>query len=437
VAVAAGLTPLNSTMIAVALPEMAAQFGAPAASVTVSVVTGYLIATVVCQMPAGSVADRVGYGRALTLGRWIFAGGALAAVLAPGLTVVVMGRLFMAAAGALMVPTAMALIRVAVPPERRPRAFGAMGAVMAGSAAAGPAIGALLMARLGWRALFLVNLPLLLCSRLLQPASLATAHPRSAATRPFDWPGTTLLGAALVLIIAATRSPVPLAYGLGGLGLLLFAALVIHERRAQAPILDLALFTRPAFAAGASVIALQNLAMYSLLVLVPFLFAPGGGSSRLGLAIVAMTATMAVTAPVGGWLAERVGLKTVVTAGGLLGAFGVAALTRLAAEASIAEIGSRLLFVGLGIGLSTGPSQAGALGAVDPRQSGMASAAVSMLRYLGAIGGTVILALALSGGEPAGGGRYGGAMWTFVAAFLISSACALGLGGRPGHPRNP
>src|SRR5262245_49257880 len=85
VAIAAGLTPLNSTMIAVALPAMAAEFGSPAASVTVLVITGYLIATVVCQMPAGSVADRVGYARALTLGRWIFAAGAVAAVAAPAL----------------------------------------------------------------------------------------------------------------------------------------------------------------------------------------------------------------------------------------------------------------------------------------------------------------------------------------------------------------
>ena len=64
-AIGAALTPLNSTMVAVALPALSAEFGAPAASVTVFVVTGYLVATLVLQMPAGSIADRLGYARAV------------------------------------------------------------------------------------------------------------------------------------------------------------------------------------------------------------------------------------------------------------------------------------------------------------------------------------------------------------------------------------
>src|SRR5687767_12865322 len=81
-ALGAALTPLNSTMVAVALPALAAEFGAPAASVTIFVVTGYLVATIVSQMPAGSVADRVGYTRALTWGRWLFGAGAIVGAVA-------------------------------------------------------------------------------------------------------------------------------------------------------------------------------------------------------------------------------------------------------------------------------------------------------------------------------------------------------------------
>src|SRR5215213_2990732 len=105
-ALGAALTPLNSTMVAVALPALSAEFGAPAATVTVFVVTGYLVATLVLQMPAGSIADRLGYARALTWGRWIFGAGAIAGALAPSLVAVVGGRLLMAAGGALIIPTA-------------------------------------------------------------------------------------------------------------------------------------------------------------------------------------------------------------------------------------------------------------------------------------------------------------------------------------------
>src|SRR5688500_20353955 len=95
-ALGAALTPLNSTMVAVALPALSAEFGAPAAAVTVLVVTGYLVATLVCQMPAGSIADRLGYARALTWGRWMFLAGAVVGALAPTLGAVVGGRLLMA-----------------------------------------------------------------------------------------------------------------------------------------------------------------------------------------------------------------------------------------------------------------------------------------------------------------------------------------------------
>ena len=193
--------------------------------------------------------------------------------------------------------------------------------------------------------------------------------------------------------------------------------------------LDLGLFTRRGFVAGAAVIALQNLAMYSLLVQVPFLFGSrsGGGGSRLSLAIVAMTATMAATSPLGGRLAEWAGLRSVVMSGGLLGAVGIASLARLASDASALSVGFRLLFVGLGLGLSTGPSQAGALGAVETRQSGMAAAALAMLRYIGGIAGTIILGYALAGRGAEAASRQHVALWMFASAFLVSAVCGLGL----------
>jgi len=179
------------------------------------------------------------------------------------------------------------------------------------------------------------------------------------------------------------------------------------------------------------VIAAQNLAMYSLLIQIPFLY--GGGDddgSGLGLAIIAMTLTMAATSPLGGWLVEWIGVRTVVTAGGLVAAAGVVSLTRLALTASPAEIAVPLLLVGLGLGLSTGPANAAAVTAVPPHQSAMASATVSMLRYLGAIGGTVILSIAMSPGMA----RPALALWSFVAALVLSALLGLMLPAHAGEP---
>jgi MFS family permease len=418
-ALGAALTPLNSTMVAVALPALSAEFMAPAASVTLFVVTGYLVATLVAQMPAGSVADRVGYARSLAWGRWMFAAGAVAGMLAPSLWLVIVARLLMAAGGALINPTAMALLRISVPPQRRARAFGTMGAVMGGAAALGPALGAALVSLLGWRSLFFINLPLLAVSWLLQP-TVKQASQAAPSTAPFDWQGSVLTGAALVLLTFAARRGGATGVWMAAAALALFGVLLWHERRVAKPVLQTHLFREHGFTAGALIISTQNLAMYSLLIQVPFLFGGGGGDSRLGVAIIAMTATMAIMSPVGGWLVERVGVRVVIGTGGVLAAAGVIGLSLLPPTAGSLQIAGRLLLVGLGLGLSTGPANASALTVVPPQLSATASATVSMLRYLGAIAGTVILGYVFAEGAD-GATRHHVALWIFVGALLASA----------------
>jgi hypothetical protein len=227
-----------------------------------------------------------------------------------------------------------------------------------------------------------------------------------------------------VLFVLATRMPAPISYACGGGSVLLFLGLIAQERRVAAPVLDFTVFRARPFVCGASVIALQNLAMYALLVQVPFLFGAGGGS-RVGLVVMAMTATMAITSPIGGRVAERTGAAATVLIGGMAGAVGIAGLTQLPAPADAVQIGARLLLVGLGLGLSTGPSQAAALSAIDAGRSGMASAALSTLRYTGAIAGTAILGLAL--GNNGGAAQPHIALWLFAGAFALSAASGLGL----------
>lgn len=422
----AALNPLNSTMVAVALPALSMEFRAPATSVTLTVVTGYLVATLVSQVPSGNIADRVGYGRALAWGRWLFLAGALAGAFAPALWTVVAGRLIMAIGGSLILPTAMALVRVSVPAERRQRAFGAMAAVLGGAAAIGPAIGAWMTAHIGWRSLFLINLPILAASYLLQPADGVFDRVETSAVRhAFDWTGSALIGLALVLLTLATRSTVPMAYAIAAAGVLALLVLLLHERRTADPVLKLDLFANRGFMTASGVIALQNLAMYSLLIQVPFLF--GGASaaeqSRLGLAIIAMTGTMAVSSPAAGWLAEWLGAMPVVAIGGLAGAAGVVGIARLPASAVPLDVGLRLLLVGLGLGLSTGSSQAVALTSAPASRSGVASATMSMLRYLGAIGGTIILGYAFAGTNTVA--RQHVALSLFAGAFAASTLLAL------------
>jgi MFS family permease len=240
-----------------------------------------------------------------------------------------------------------------------------------------------------------------------------------ASRAPFDWWGSALTATTLVALTFATRAEgLSLVVAVATCGLALLT-LVIVESRVPSPVLDLGLFRQIPFVAAAGVIGLQNLAMYSLLILIPFLFGATRGSS-VGVAIMAMTATMALTSPLGGRLAERLGARLLIIVGALIGMAGVVAIERLGSSANPFDVGVRLLLVGLALGLCTGPAQAAGLTAVPAEKSALGSATMSMVRYLGSIAGTVVLGFALAAGGD-GAARIDAAFWIFAAAFLASS----------------
>ena len=138
---ASSLLPLNSTMIAVALPDIGRAFDAPPADLTYALVVIYLLAGIVTQSPAGKLGDMWGHARTLALGRWMFVGAAILGVLSPWLFGLSVARMLMATGGALMIPATMALLRIHIDVERRARLFGFFGSSMAAAAAIGAARG--------------------------------------------------------------------------------------------------------------------------------------------------------------------------------------------------------------------------------------------------------------------------------------------------------
>jgi EmrB/QacA subfamily drug resistance transporter len=427
----AALAPLNSTMIAVALPEMGRDLQLGSTLLRHGLVTSYLLTGIVLQSLGGKLADRIGYGRALRLGQLVFALAGLLGFLWPAAGALVVARVVMATAGAVIVPSAMALLRNQLPPERRGRAFGAFGAVMGCSAALGPKLGALLTEHFGWRSIFVVNVPwLALSAGVAALAATESRAPRAARGR-FDLFGSLLLGVSLAAIVAGSVAPELHVWMLAGAaGMVGFA---FWEKRASDPVIDLRLFSRRVFSAGAFVIALHNLAMYTLLFELPQVSARLFGSSResVGSVLSAMMISMVITAPLAGRLSERFGARALTLCGCLSGALGVLLLGVLPfAQLSAALPG--LVLLGLGLGLASAPAQAAAMSAVPREQSGMAAGLTSTLRYLGGIAGLAILggiqtdqhdaAIVLS--------EHHTALCVFGVALLAAAGCAAALPGR-------
>lgn len=425
----AALAPLNSTMVAVALPQMSHELSVGSGLLRHGLVTSYLLSGIVLQSLGGKLADRVGYRRALGYGQLVFAAAALLGFFLPVFGALCLARVTMAAAGAIIVPSAIALLRNELPPERRGRAFGAFGAVMATSAALGPQLGALLAGYWGWSSIFLVNVPwLALCAIPAWLGRRAPAAQPSARPSRFDLVGSLLLGASLsALVIGSQAAALRLLMLAGGLGLVAFA---LWERRTKEPLIDLALFTRPALSAGGLIIALHNLVMYSLLFELPQVTGRlfSGGPEAIGSALSMMMVSMVVAAPIAGRLSDRVGARVMTLAGCLAGLCGVIALGVVPLSTVPATLPG-LILLGLGLGLGSAPAQAAAMSAVPREQSGMAAGLTSTLRYIGGITGLAVLGALLGEQRDAATvlSQHHAALWVFGAALVATALCALAL----------
>lgn len=401
VVLATVLAPLNSTMIAVALPGIIDHFHAtvPAGS---WLVVSYLIAMAVLQPLAGTLGDRLGRRPLLLGGLVLFALASLGAAIASTLPLLLLCRVQQAVAGALAVPNGTALIREAVPAERRGRYFGLVGTATALAAAAGPPLGGFLVAVAGWQAIFYVNLLLILPALLLGwnaiPRNLAPQEAFSCGPLPQP---------------AGVRQPGQCGHD------------SVHGRRQPAE-RRLHLFRHRGFAAAVGAVALSNLAMYVTLLAVPLLLAhrPGYGTGRIGLVLLALSGTMALFSPLGGHLADRRGRRYPVVIGLSLLALGLASPAVMGTRAVPLLVGG-LAIAGAGLGLAGAGLQAAAVEAVRPGASGAAAGVFSTSRYLGSIVGTVLLTVLLGAGDET-------ALFPVVlAAALLSALASLGLAGRP------
>jgi MFS family permease len=433
VALGAMLAPLNSTMIAVALPEVMDEFKVGLESAG-WLVTAYLIAMASFQPVAGKIGDRAGRRRLFLGGLMCFGLASLAATVAPDLWALIALRVVQAAAGALIVPNGTALVRAGVPTGRRGRRFGLIGAAVALAAALGPPFGSVLITAAGWHAVFYANLLLVLPALAIgwrwlpedyttvakhhAPQFPPSPNPPSSKGRagrgeretggvvmgrgtksPFDLLGAIMLPVILTvtvwLLLFATYDRTSLALVVGVPMVMMIAAVFLWwELTHPDPVLQPRLFRRRAFAAANGAIALGNLAMYMVLLAVPLLLASRGGSSTLqaGLVLTALTAAMIVVSPLGGRLVDTFGRRLPTIAGLALLTLGAVPMAVAGAQIRLPPLVVGLAFVGAGIGIAMPGLQSTAVESVSREEAGVAAGIYATSRYLGSIVGSAVLA---------------------------------------------
>jgi MFS family permease len=293
-----------------------------------------------------------------------------------------------------MVPSAFALVRSRVPAAGQAKAFGAFGALMGIAAAIGPLLGGEIAHALGWPALFVVNAPPVAIAAIL--ARSGVVAPRRAMPR-FDVIGSLLLACGLVLAVIGMRAKQP-AMVVGGA--LVLVGFFLWERRAANPVIDPALFRMRAFAAGVSVIGLQNLAMYAVLFEMPAVMsrAFSSDSAEAGRTLLWLTGAMVCGSLGSGRVVGKIGARPTAIIGALLATAGMTILALLPAAAPL-DFAPGLAVLGLGIGLTTPSVQTLVMGSVERSRSGMAAGVSSTARYLGGVIGVGVVSSMLGGGD--------------------------------------
>jgi DHA2 family methylenomycin A resistance protein-like MFS transporter len=409
---------LDMTVLSVAEPDLAASLHTAIAGLQWAT-TGYTVVFGALLLSAGAIADRFGAHRVFRVGVAVFGAGSLLCALAPALGVLITLRAVLGAAGAACVPASMALIARLYPDQtERARAVAAWAAISGAAVAAGPILGGALVDLAGWRAIFLLNVPI---AMLVLTLTAGRAVRCPAGDQRIDWPAQLAACAVLALLtdtlIAAGSGSWAHAAGSGTGTVLVAAVFAVLERRSARPVLNRVLLrsghVRAALAAGAAV----NFALNGSLFVLPLLFQQDRHLSAVltGLAFLPLTLPFALNPPVTGRMVARLGPRTPILTGmALLTAGGVVLGCAVWAGAEYGWLALGLLLTGFGVSFVLPALVAATLSIAPPGTAGAAGGLLNAVRQTGATLGVATMG-AFVGRDTATGSAY--------ALFLSASVC--------------
>ena len=322
---------VDQTAVPLILPDVMQTFGVGSETVQ-WVLNASLLPLAGLLVLGGRLGDLLGRRRIFLLGTALFGGASAVAGLAPVFPVLLAARVAQGVGGALMLPATVAILSSAYPPDTRGRALGTMGGIAAVAGALGPSIGGILTSLVSWRAVLLINLPLLILVVWFTLRAVP-ADQRSAEEAHVDISGALLLCVGLVgLVFGLSQTAVsdltsPAVFLPVAVGLVAGVLFVVRERRARNPLLSFRLLRRHRNYLGATVSqGIAGMAEMGLGLIFPLLLILNLGMdpALAGLALIPTTLPMVVMAPlVGRWYDRSGGRVPMVTGFLVLAAAGV------------------------------------------------------------------------------------------------------------------
>jgi EmrB/QacA subfamily drug resistance transporter len=416
------------TILAVSIPTIADDVGS-SKDVLTWVVTGPLLAFGVLGPAAGKAGDMWGHRRLYLIGTALAAVFSALTAMAPGAGSLIAFRVLGAAAGAAAGPASMAMINRLYPREERVRAMGWFSFVAAGAPVLGVVAGGPVVEHLSWRLIFVAQAPMLAVVCAISFAILPEVE-RTAKAR-FDAAGAFTLAVGVTSVLFALNRAGPLGFehpavvaGFVLAPVALFTFVVV-ERRAAEPLIPLEFFRRRNFVVPAVAQFFTNFAYMGGFIITPLFLQEvyAYGETRIGVISISRPIFYAVTAPVAGYLAVRVGERNA----GVVGAAAVAAsmlmLAGLGSSSPDLLIMGSLALSGVGLGASSPAMQASVANAVDDESLGVAGATMQLMMQVGIVTGIQLMQTLQVAREDTVG-LVGSYREAYLLGFL-AAACAL------------
>jgi len=392
------LMPSLDTSIANAgLPTLAQAFTASFHSVQ-WIVLAYLLAITTLIVSVGRLGDIVGRRRLLLIGIGLFTAASLVCGVAPTLPLLIAARAAQGLGAAIMMALTVALVGATVPTTKTGSAMGLLGTMSAIGTTLGPSLGGVLIAALGWRTIFFVNVPLGILNLFLARRYLPVDSPETKTDRvSFDGAGTLLLGltlAAYALAMTMGRGH----FGRLNLALLLVAVVgaglfVLAESRVASPLIRLAMFRGPGLSASLAMSALVSTVMMATLVVGPFYLSRALGlhAALVGLVLSVGPLVAALTGVPAGRIVDHLGARRMTLAGLSGMAAGSFVLSLMPVRFGVAGYVAPIVVITAGYALFQAANNAAVMTDIRPDQRGVISGMLSLSRNLGLISGASVM----------------------------------------------
>jgi len=388
------VTPFTSSALTLSLPDIGRDYGASANELG-WVLEIFLLASIVCLLPMGKLADRFGKRRVFLWGTVLFTLSSALCIVTPDMGFLLAARALQGAAAAMLYATNMSIVALSFPPEQRGRALGWMVSMVYVGLACGPVLGGLLNYYAGWQSIFVfITAACLACVVM----TMLYLHQEwcEAAVQGVDGTGALLYSLAMIFAMFGLSELAELAWGWMAL---LLAAFVRHEMKTKDPILPIYILVENREFSLSNLTAMIN---YSATFAISFLMSIylqsvlGLSSREAGLVMLIQPIVMAMLSPTAGKLSDRHSPTRIATVGMAITALGILGLVAVVHLESLWLVVPVVIVIGVGFALFAAPNNNAIMGAVPKRYYSLATSMIGTVRLVGQVISVAIVTMVLS-----------------------------------------